>query len=384
MFTSAGMWIQQVTLGWLLYEMTGSAVLLGALNGLRAVPYLIASPIAGVAADRVDRRLLLLRAQPLLVVMTFGMGALVASGQHQVWHLFAFTLLTGIVWSFNEPVRQTLAPNLVPRHELMNAIALNSMGFNSTKILGPALAGVLILWFGAAGNFFVQSLAYTGVLVMIYLMRVPPTPQQARQSSAYANLKEGLTYIWSNSMVLALLTAALVPQLFAMPVYQALMPVFQKDVLGVGPEGLGLLLASPGIGAVMTTLVLASFAHRVRRKGMVLLFGLGMLGLCLILFSRATSMVQAMLTLVGVGVCQMLFMTITNTLLQVTVPDRLRGRVMSVYFLDRGLAPAGALLAGVSTHFIGAPNTVAIAGLMIILLAVLLAWRVPAIRESET
>jgi predicted MFS family arabinose efflux permease len=379
---SGGQWIQQVTLGWLVYDMTGSAVLLGALNGLRSVPFLFSTPIAGVAADRMDRRKLLLCAEPVLAATALGMGFLVFSGRLEVWHLFAFTLLTASVWTFIGPVRQSLVPNLVPRHDLMNAVVLNSTGFNLTKIFGPALAGLLIAWFTAGGNFFVQSVAYVLVIVTVYRMHVPPTPPEARRSSAAANLREGLAYVRSNPLVLALIMAALVPQIFAMP-YQALMPVFQKDVLGVGPEGLGLLMAAPGAGAVLATLLLASTAHRVRRKGLLLLGALVLLGVALILFSRTTSLHLALVSLVFVGGCQMMYMATTNTLLQTMVPDALRGRVMSIYLLDHGLTPAGALLAGVSTELLDAPTTVAMMGMVVIVLAVLVTWRAPRIRAAE-
>lgn len=383
MLMGAGQWIQQVTLGWLLYDLTGSSVLLGVLNGLRALPFLVAGPIAGVAADRLDRRNLLLRTQYVLVATAITMGVLVASGLLQAWHLFVFTLITGAAWSFHEPVRQSLVPNVVPKKDLVNAIALNSAGFNLTKIVGPALGGVLIALFGAAGNFFVQGAAYMGVLAMIYLMHVPPTPDEARRSSALANLKEGFSYVRSNPVVLALMMTAYVPRVFAVP-YQTLMPVFQKDVLGVGPEGLGMLMAAPGLGAVLAVLMLATISSRLRRQGLLLLTSLILLGAFLILFSQATSFSLAILVLIVVGAFQILFMATTNTMLQLIVPDELRGRVMSLYMLDRGLMPAGALLAGVTAHFVGAPATVSMMGAIVIVLALVVAWRVPLIRVLET
>lgn len=381
MFMSAGQWIQQVTLGWLAYDLTGSAVVLGALNGLRSLPFLVSSPVAGVAADRMDRRKLLLWAQALLMATAWGMGLLVVSGWLQVWHLFVFTLLTALPWSFSQTVRQTLPPNLVPRADLMNAIALTSAGFNLMKIVGPAVGGVLIALFGAGGNFFVQGAAFAMVLSLVFAMRVPPTPVQARQASVYANMKEGLAYVWRDPLVFGLMVAALVPNVFAMPVYQSLMPVFQKDVLGLGPEALGLLLAAPGLGAVVATLTLASVAHRVRRKGVLLLSGLALLGLSLVGFSRAPTLPFALAALVGVGICQMLFSSTAQTLIQEVVPDALRGRVMSIYMLDHGLAPLGALLAGTATHLLGAPLTVTISGLAIVLLAGALARLLPEIRR---
>lgn len=372
---SAGQWIQQVTLGWLLYDLTGSSVLLGALNGVRALPFLVAGPIAGVAADRMDRRRLMINTQHVLIVTALSMGVLVVSGYLQAWHLFVFTLITGMAWAFNEPVRQSLVPSMVPKSDLMNAVALNSIGFNLNKVVGPALGGVLIAAFGAGGNFFVQSAAYAGVLAFVYLMEVPPASDEARKSSALANLKEGFAYVGSNPTIFALMATAYVPRIFAVP-YQTLMPVFQKDVLGVGPGGLGLLMAAPGVGAVLAVLLLTS-AFDVRRKGLLLLWCLVCLGVFLIVFSRITSFPLALAALVGVGACQIMFMATTNTLLQLLVPDALRGRVMSLYMLDRGLMPAGAMMAGVTAHLVGAPATVASMGAVVIVLALAVAWGVP-------
>lgn len=380
---SAGQWIQQVTLGWLVYDMTRNSMLLGALNGLRALPFLVTGPMAGVAADRMDRKKLLLRTQWILIVTAILMGGLVASGFLKVWHIFLFTLITGTAWTFTEPVRQSMIPSVVPKKELANAIALNSGGFNLMKVVGPALGGAMIALFGAGGNFFVQAIAYIGVLFMIYWMHVPPTPDEARRSSALANLKEGFAYVWSTPAVLALMTLAYVPRIFAVP-YQTLMPVFQKDVLKVGPEGLGLLMAAPGVGALLAVLILASLANRLRRQGLFLVGSIIILGVFLILFSQIKSFPLALAVLVMVGVFQLLFMASTNTLLQLIVPDQLRGRVMSLYMLDRGFMPAGALFAGVSAHYIGAPSTVAMMGGIVIVLSLFVAWRVPALRTLES
>ncbi len=378
----AGQWVQQVTLGWLLYDMTGSSILLGFLNGARSIPFLVVGPIAGVVADRVDRRKLLLLAEQFLFAATFMMGLLAATGVVAPWHLFVFTLATGIAWSFTDPVRQTLIPNVVPKEDLINAVALNSVANNATKVMGPALGGLLIAAFGVSGNFFVQAIAYAGVLVLIYRMAVPRTPAEARQSSMFANMQEGLSYVWSNPLVLTLILIALVPRLLAVP-YQTLMPIFQKDVLRVGPAGLGMLMAAPGIGGLIALLTLASIAGRFKRQGLLMLGAVMLLGALLVIFSQTTSFRLALLTLVGVGGCQVMFNATVNTLLHLTIPDELRGRVMSIYMLDRGLMPAGALLAGTSAHFIGAPATTGLMGFAVFLLAIILAWRMPAIRRVE-
>jgi MFS family permease len=380
---STGQWIQHVTLGWLTYEITGSSVLLGAINGFRALPFLFSGPIAGVAADRMDQRKLLMATQYVLLVSAVVMGGLVVSGFVTVWHLFVFTFVTGITWAFHEPVRQAMLPFLVPRQDLVNAVAINSAGFNSTKVLGPALGGVLIAWFGAGGNFFVQAATYLGVLAMLYSMRFAVGPKESTKKSALADLKEGVVYVWSTPVVFALVTAALVPRIFATP-YQVLMPVFQKDVFDVGPEGLGMLMAAPGLGGVLAVLALASFSDRLPRQGLLLLWSLICLGLFLLVFSRIKSFSLAFVALTAVGACQILFMATTNTLLHLTVPDYLRGRVMSIYMLDRGLTPAGAMLAGTVAHFVGAPTTVGWMGSVVIVLAALLAWRVPLLGKIRT
>ena len=380
---STGQWVQQVTLGWLVYDLTGNSMLLGALNGLRALPFLVTGPMAGVAADRMDRRKLLLYTQWVLIITAILMGALVASPFLHVWHIFLFTLITGVAWTITEPVRMSMIPSVVPKRDLANAIALNSGGFNLMKVIGPALGGAMIAWFGAADNFFVQGVAYTGVLAMIYLMHIPPHGADAKRATALANLKEGIAYVWSTPAVLALMMLAYVPRVFAVP-YQTLMPVFQKDVLHVGPEGLGLLMAAPGIGAVIAVLTLASLGHRIKRQGLLLVGSIVILGFFLIVFSQLTSLPLALVTLVIAGAFQMFFLASTATMLQLVVPDELRGRVMSLYMLDRGFMPAGALFAGTAAHFIGAPMTVAAMGAIVILLTLVVAWRIPAIRTLES
>ena len=380
---SAGQWVQQVTLGWLLYDLTGNSMLLGALNGLRALPFLITGPMAGVAADRLDRRKLLLRTQWVLIATAILFGALVWSPFLHVWHIFAFTLITGVAWTITEPVRMSLIPSVVPKEELANAVALNSGGFNLMKVIGPALGGALIAWFGAAENFFVQAACYIGVLAMIHGMQIPPQRAGSTRHSAFANLKEGFAYVWHTPAVLALMTLAYVPRVFAVP-YQTLMPVFQKDVLKIGPDGLGLLMAAPGVGAVIAVLTLASIGNRIRRQGQFLLANIIVLGCFLMLFSQITWFPLALVTLVIIGMFQMFFLASTATILQMIVPDELRGRVLSLYMLDRGFMPLGALFAGIAAHFFGAPLTVTTMGAIVIVLTGLVAWRIPAIRTLRS
>jgi predicted MFS family arabinose efflux permease len=250
------------------------------------------------------------------------------------------------------------------------------------KVLGPALGGAFIAMFGAAENFFIQAVAYVGVLVMIYLMHIPPHHADRKRSSAMANLKEGFSYVWSTPAVLALMALAYVPRVFAVP-YQTLMPVFQKDVLRVGPEGLGMLMAAPGLGAVIAVMTMASLGESLKRHGLMLVGSIVALGVFLIVFSQLKSLPVALFVLVVAGMFQMFFLASTATMLQLLVPDELRGRVMSLYMLDRGFMPAGALFAGTTAHFIGAPMTVAAMGAIVIVLTLVVAWCIPAIRRLE-
>jgi predicted MFS family arabinose efflux permease len=364
-------------LSWLTYELTGSGLLLGAVNGARSVPLLLFAPFGGVAADRFDRKRLLLATQLCLFVTTLLFALLIVSGQLQIWHIFAFTMLTGVAWSFNMPIRQSLVPNIVPREDVLNAVALGSAAFSSSRIVGPALAGVMIASVGVAENFFVQAVAYLGVTLMVLQLRLPPTTR-ARQVSVLANLREGVAFIWRNPALRLQMALALAPVVIALP-YNALVPIFASDVLGVGPEGFGLLMAAPGLGAVVGTLTLASFGN-IRRKGLLMLGSVFLLGLSLIGFSFSRSFPLSLLLLFAIGAIQMIYFTTNQSMLQLSTPDELRGRVMGVYVLNQGLLPLGALFAGALADLLGAPTAVAIMGSLVSLLAVAFAARSSTLR----
>ena len=379
----AGTIIQQLTTGWLVYDLTGSAVLLGALSGFRTLPYLISGPIAGVAADRMDRRKLMVGIYCLFATTALVMGIIVAFELVRVWHLFIFALGTGIAGSFLQTTEHSLVPTAVPRDELMNAVALQYGGFHVTRIIAPVLGGLLIPMFGAGSNFFVQCAFIASAAAMTYSLRLPPMEGPTRDVSLLAHFKEGLAYVLSNRMVLALMILATIPAIFALP-YQGLMPIFQKDVFRVGPEGLGLMMAAPGLGAVLAMLLLASIAKAIRRKGMLLLVSLMMIGLCLIFFSRSTTLPLALLVLLGMGAFHTLFGATRNAMVQLTVPDKLRGRVNSLFLIERGVTPAGAMMAGVAAHLFGAPLAVTAMGSIVTFFALLVLWQVPRFRGIST
>ncbi len=376
MFSGTGMWVQQATIGWVTYDLTGSAFLLGAVNGARSVPALLLGPFGGVAADRFDRKRVMLTSQVGNVLLNFGFAVLIASGLLQVWHLFVFTVLTGVGWAFNMPVRTSIIPGLVPRADLMNALALNSAGFNFARIFGPAVAGVLIAATGPAENFFLQSAAYAVVTMFVLQMRFPPASVRP-SGSVTSNVHEGVAFIWKNPALRVQMALALVPSVIAMP-YAALLPIFAADVLQVGPEGFGLLMAAPGLGAVVGTLFLASLPN-LERKGLLLLGSLIVLGVFLVLLALSRSFFLDLALLTVIGAVQMAAVTTNQTLVQLLTPDNLRGRVMGVYMLNQGLFPLGSMFAGALAEKLGAPTAVLIMGSAVAILALLYVRQVPRV-----
>ncbi len=359
-FASAGDWIQQVTLGWLIYELTDSALLVGTLQAARMLPTLVVAPISGVFSDRMDRRKLLMASQVYLACMALGLALLIKFGHVQVWHLFAFTTLTGMGFAMNNPLRQALVANTVPREGLSNAVALNSMAFNINRVLGPGVAGLLIGLFGPGNNFLIQSVCYVGAAAMVFPIRLETQHLSGRQgSSPMSDLREGLAYVFHERTILALVLMATIPWLTLMPFTTGLLPVFSKDVLHQGPQGLGLLFSLFGIGGMLGTLIIASLGTR---SGVIQVLAGACSGLALIGVSRSTSMAVALPLLVVEGIGQMVFFVINNTVLQTIIPDSMRGRVSSIYMLSLGIAPLGSVIAGIVALRFGAPTAMLIGG----------------------
>lgn len=379
LFSSSGMWIQQVSISWLTYDLTGSAFLLGAVNGFRSVPLLLLGPFGGVAADRLDRKNLMLWTQLFLVLVSAIFATVILTGQTHIWNIILFTLLTGVAWAFNMPVRQSLVPNLVPRHDLQKAIAFNSAGFNITRIIGPSLAGLMIAGIGIAGNFYLQALAYVGVAAMIRMMNVPKSQRADREVSVTKNLAEGLRYVIHHPTLRYQMALALIPVVIAMP-FASLMPIFASDILAVGPGGFGLLMAAPGVGALIGTLIIASLGN-TKHKGQMLFFGIMGMGLSLVFFSQSRHFTLSLILLILTGAFQIAYMTTNNTVLQMSTSDEFRGRVMGIYMLNQGLMPLGSLIAGIMASAWGAPLTVALMGGVVFLLAILAYFRLPAMRD---
>ena len=380
LFASAGQWIQQATLSWVVYDVSGSGTLLGAIGLMRAIPMLVLTPFAGVAADRMDRKALMLSSQVGMFLLAFGLGVGFALDRIEVWHLFVFTFLAGIAQTFNQPVRQTIVFDLVPRHAVPNAVALNTAGFNFTRALGPSVAGFLIAWFGPAGNFFIQSAAYLGVVISVLLIVFPTGRRVGRDASVLRNLAEGFAYVVKDPIARVLVVLGIIPPLLLIPSLMSLMPIFAKDIYRSGPTGLGFLLSSIGVGGVVGALFAASLGS-FDRRGLLQLASLFGFSLSVLAFSFTGSMHAAVPLLLVAGFCEMIYMSTNQAVLQLSVPDQMRGRVTSILMLNMALMPVGGMVAGASADLIGAPTTVALLSSTALAAALIITAFVPSVRR---
>jgi MFS family permease len=360
-FASAGNWIQQVTVGWLAYDITESPFQVGLVSGFRAFPMLFA-PLAGAVADRIDRRKLLMINQAGMAVLALAFAVAVLSGLKSVWPVHLFSFLMGIMWAFNNPVRQSLVASAVPRESLMTAVALNSMGFNSMRIFGPAIGGALILLLGPGANFLVQSAMYVGVLVMAFLFN-PMHPfdlSRNRGTSVLSNLGEGFKYVATERTLRSIILFTMVPTLLLMAPTMSMMPAFAVEVVDAGAGGLGLLLTAAGTGGFLGTFAVA-MSGGVRSRGRMTMIGATLSAIMVIVFSQMDVMWLAMMVLVFSNMFHMITLTTNNTLIQYLTPDDMRGRVTGVYMMDVGMMPLGALLAGGIAEAVGKPDGVPVA-----------------------
>ena len=377
-----GTWLQQVAMGWLTYRVTGSPLLLGVVAFSSNIGILVLGPFAGVLADRVDRRRALLVTQSLLLVQAVGLAVLTAAGRIEVWHLIGFALWLGTVSAFDVPLRQSFYVHLVEdRDDMPNAIALNSFMVNGARVVGPALAGVLLALTGEAVAFALNALSFLAVIAAIALVRWPAMRRPAAHAGWWANWIDGFRYTFGQPPIRILLALVAVLSWTITP-YSSLMPIYAATIYGGGPGTLGLLLASAGAGALASTLYLAGRPSIVG-LGRVIAIAAATAGLALAAFShlRVLPLALVLMTLVGGGV--ILAAASTNTILQTIVDDRLRGRVAGFFTMAfLGMAPLGNLAAGALAKAFGAPLTFAVNGLLCAAVSLWFWHRLPTIRRQ--
>jgi MFS family permease len=376
-----GTWIQRIALPWLVYRLTGSALLLGVVGFAGQIPALLLAPFAGVLTDRWNRYRILITTQVLAMIQALVLALLFFVGTIQVWHVVLLGIFIGFINAFDMPARQAFVVEMVDKKEdLGNAIALNSLMVNGARLLGPSIAGVLIAAMGEGICFLLNGLSYLFVIASLLMMKVTPRKIKAQDTRVWQGLKEGFAYAFGFAPIRNIILLLAVVSLMGMP-YTVLMPVFAKEILHGGSHTFGFLMGASGIGALLGALYLAS-RRSVLGLGKIIPLSAAIFGFGLIAFSFSRIFVLSLGLILIAGLGMMMQMAGSNTIIQTIVEDDKRGRVMSFYTMAFiGTAPFGSLLAGGLANSIGAPHTLIFGGLLCIIGAVIFATRLPKLKK---
>jgi MFS family permease len=375
------MWMDQIARGWLIYELTDSALQLGLVTAIRAIPLLFLSPLAGALADRYDRKRQIIAAQFIDGVFYAIMAVLIFTGQIEVWHVYATGIGTSLVSVFQQPARQAMVMQVVDRGRLTNAIGLDSMVFNVSRSTGPALAGILIALVGAGGSYAAQAALYFLATIWTIQLRplppittseaggsfparhggngaVPDSGRHGRRHSLAGSTIESWRYVVDNETVRTAMLITMLTALLAVP-FTTLLPVFARDLLEVGPEGQGVLLSAMGIGALFSAILIATLGARLPR-GILMLSGAAAYGLCVVAFAASTWFPLSVALMIFAGVCNVACHALVRTVIQGHSPPEMGGRVMGLFQQTHVLQTLGSLAAGGLASVWGAPWAVAV------------------------
>jgi MFS family permease len=377
-----GYWMQGMAQGWLVYRLSQSSFMLGLVAFAGQFPAVLLGLFAGVVADRFNRYRICLHTQTLFMIQALTLGALTLIGWVNVWEVFALAFVAGVLQTFEMPARQTFLQEIVGKDDLTSAIALNSALVNGARIIGPALAGLVVASAGEGMCFMINGICYLAIIGGFLAMRLPPqTALHAPTVSTSMFIREGLRYAYHTPVIRLLLLLIGLLSLLSTP-YTVLMPVFAKDILHGGASGLGMLMGAAGTGAVIGSIFLAR-QRDTNTLGRTIAFALLRFGIGLILFSFSRNFWLSVLLLPIVGSGFMVPMSAANTLLQTLTPHHLRGRVMSLFLIMfMGTPPLGSLLAGWLALHVGAPLTVGLTGVACLGAALWFALRMHVLVES--
>jgi MFS family permease len=366
-----GDFIQAMAQSWLVWQMTKSPFLLGVVGFAQALPRLFLGAIGGAIVDRVERRRLLLCTQFLAMAQAIVFWAAVQFAWVEFWHVLVLVLFLGMVNSLNQTARHSLINNIVPRADLMNAIALNSSLANLAKIIGPSLGGVLIGVIGIAGCLLVNAISFFAIIVTLVVMEIPSGSAKVNDKTPFwQEVSQGYRFLRSDRRLLSLILLTYGIALVGTP-YSRFLPVFATDVLHAGPTTFGLLLAAPGVGAVLAGLGIASLG-RLRRRLHFVATAVLAFSVSLMLFSFSRSIYLSMLFLILVGASNIAFRAVANSIVQMETPPQYLGRMLSLFFMDKGLWSFGTLFIGSVAHLIGTPRAITISGAVCAIAAVVL------------
>jgi len=364
-------WIQHAALGWVVYEITGSGALLGAVMGVRAIPMVLLSPVSGMAADRYDRSRLMQASQGLAAAVSLAFGAALAMDIVSTWMLFAFTMLMGASNVMDRPARFTTAFELVPRELAVKAVALNTIGFSLARVVGPAVAGYLIAAVGGAGSFFLQGVLYAASGVMVLMVAFPARVERKHERSAFGAMAEGLRFAVSNPRTRVLLMVGLLPFFLLIPVFGTLYPIYAKDEFAAGPTGLGLLLTAVGVGGTLGGFI-GNALGRAERQGLLQAVWVVVMAASIIGVALSPTLVVAIVFSVIGGTAEMAHASSNMAMLQIAAPEEMRGRISALLMLNPAFISLGAFVAGPLSDAVGVRNaSVILAGAAIVAIAVL-------------
>ncbi|MEK6691080.1 MAG: MFS transporter [Nitrospirota bacterium] len=371
-----GTWVQYVAQGWLVLKLTDSPFYLGLVGAAGSLPVLLFTLIGGVIADRVQKRIIIILTQIFSMILSFLLAVLTSMDEVMVWHILLLATLFGIVNAFDIPARQSFQIEMVGREDLLNAIALNSAAFNAARIIGPAVAGLLIGYLGLEICFYINAFSFIPVIVGLFKMTFSGDRKDISTGGFKEKILEGLRFMRDEPKVFTLILLVAIISLLGIP-FLTLMPVFARDILKVGPTGLGLLMSSAGAGAFIGAIFLA-FRIDIKKKGFLVASSGILFSLTLIIFSLSRTLWLSMFVLFIGGWGMISLMATANSLLQLSVPDDLRGRVMSAFALVfLGFTPIGNLIIGWMAEGLGTPLAVTIGGILCLITIILLYWRRP-------
>ncbi len=384
-FASMSTWMDQVTRGWLIYELTDSALQLGLVRGIQAIPFLLLSPIAGSTADRYSRKFQVVAAQfanGLLFAVT---AWLIFAGLIRPWHVYATAFLMASVQVFLQPSRAAMISDSVPASRLTNAIGLNAMVFNMARSTGPALSGLLISLFNTGVSYAAQALFM--VLATIWTMQMSAASQKksarhghgAHEESFFQSILEGWKFSWRTAEVRSGILIVIVAALFMIP-FSTLLPVFARDLLQVGARGQGLLLTAMGIGALCSSVLIASVGDRMPR-GILMLGGVALYGVLVVIFSASPWFPLSLLLMAVIGLCHVSSHALVQTVIQSYSPPEFRGRTIALFHMSQVLLLLGGMLVGALSAAVGAPWAAASMGLIGALCMVAIYLLVPLARD---
>jgi MFS family permease len=377
-----GTWMTRVATSWLVYRLTGSALLLGTVSFAGQIPTFLLAPLAGVVVDRIDRRKVLVWTQALAMVQSLVLAALTLTNRITIGEVLALSAFQGLINAFDMPARQSFMVQMVEdRADLSNAIAINSSMVNMARLVGPSLAGLLIAVKSEGWCFLVDGISYIAVILSLLMMRVPRMEEQRARTSTVTQLKEGWTYVAGFVSIRSILLLFALLSLMGWP-FMVLMPIFAAKILHGGPHTLGFLMGAVGVGSLASALSLV-MRRSVRGLTRVIPVAAVIFGIGLIAFGFSHFLWLSMLMMLVTGFGMMQGLTGSNTIIQTLVDENMRGRVMSYYTMAFvGMAPFGSLLAGAMAHAIGAPRTVIVNGVACILGGIWFTSQLPAIRKD--